>query len=222
MRAYNAYDPDHAGSSEAEMTKMQTDVEKQILDVVRNALTEGNILSVAHRLKIVNKVRAGLEKCSIDDGKPMLRAFLDDEMARCTNVVKLRKLALCRLGDSRYTDYREKYFDGGAIEPRTMDAAVMELALKLAEHELLRAKHGRFVSAHEGYAIILEELDELKHEVWKDRHNPDRMLKKAVRVTAMGLRFLVDIALPALTRQDDIRDAIRRPLKQAKATRPQD
>jgi hypothetical protein len=40
-----------------------------------------------------------------------LREFLQDEMSKTTDIMKLRKLALCRLGDPRYKDYRRKYFD---------------------------------------------------------------------------------------------------------------
>lgn len=52
-------------------------------------------------------------------------------------------------------------------------------------------------SAHEGYAVILEELDELKAEVWKGGSEPrDRaaMRKEAIHVAAMALRFVRDIS----------------------------
>ena len=53
--------------------------------------------------------------------------------------------------------------------------------------------HPKFNSAHEGYAVILEEVDELKAEVWKRHHDPELMRKEAVQVAAMALRFLVDV-----------------------------
>jgi len=66
-----------------------------------------------------------------------------------------------------------------------------------AARELKRATglHGKFNSAHEGYAVILEELDELKEEVWKKRQNRDRakMRAEAVQVAAMALRFALEI-----------------------------
>jgi hypothetical protein len=57
------------------------------------------------------------------------------------------------------------------------------------------AKFAKFNSAHEGYAVILEELDELKAEVWKNSKTRDlvAMRKEAIQVGAMALRFLVDV-----------------------------
>jgi len=66
-------------------------------------------------------------------------------------------------------------------------------AINAAVHELCRAavKFPPMHSAHEGYAVILEELDELWHEV---KHGtPDRAREEAAQVAAMALRFLVDI-----------------------------
>jgi hypothetical protein len=52
-------------------------------------------------------------------------------------------------------------------------------------------------SLHEGYAILLEEMDELKTEVWKNpRKHPDRnerARKEAIQVAAMALRLLHDV-----------------------------
>lgn len=52
-------------------------------------------------------------------------------------------------------------------------------------------------SLHEGYAVILEEMDELKTEVWKNpRKHPDRRAlarKEAVQVAAMVVRLLHDV-----------------------------
>lgn len=51
-------------------------------------------------------------------------------------------------------------------------------------------KFGSFASAHEGYAVILEELDELWQEV---KHGTrERQREEAVQVAAMALRFLRD------------------------------
>jgi hypothetical protein len=57
--------------------------------------------------------------------------------------------------------------------------------------------HGSFNSAHEGYAVILEELDELKAEVWKKRADRDikLMRKEAIQVGAMALRFIMDVCI---------------------------
>ena len=49
-------------------------------------------------------------------------------------------------------------------------------------------------SPHEGYAVILEELDELKTEVWKKHHlrDQDLMAAEAIHVAATAIRFLID------------------------------
>lgn len=53
----------------------------------------------------------------------------------------------------------------------------------------------KFNSAHEGFAVLLEEMDELKAEIWKNpkRRDMDAMRREAVQVTAMAIRFLTDI-----------------------------
>lgn len=64
------------------------------------------------------------------------------------------------------------------------------------EWKTARAKFGPFHSSHEGFAVLHEEFDELKTEVWKNgEKHPDReaqMRKEAVQVAAMALRFLTD------------------------------
>ena len=66
--------------------------------------------------------------------------------------------------------------------------------------ELIRARglHSEFNSAHEGYAVILEELDELKAEVWKKRQERDRgaMRAEAIQIAAMAVRFALEICEP--------------------------
>ncbi len=53
------------------------------------------------------------------------------------------------------------------------------------------AKFSPFASAHEGYAVLQEEVDELWHEV---KHGTrKRAREEAVQVAAMALRFLVDV-----------------------------
>lgn len=70
-------------------------------------------------------------------------------------------------------------------------------AVELICKEFGRATNmnGSFKSAHEGYAVILEELDELWDEVRRkdDARDLDRMRKEAVQIGAMALRFLVDV-----------------------------
>ena len=65
------------------------------------------------------------------------------------------------------------------------------------EFDLATKHHPPIASLHEGYAIILEELDELKAEVWKNpKKHPDRQAlarKEAIQVAAMALRLLHDV-----------------------------
>lgn len=68
-------------------------------------------------------------------------------------------------------------------------------ALKLVKDELSRAskQHGAFNSAHEGYAVLLEEVEELWAEVKANNGDTHRGVSEAVQVAAMALRFLIDI-----------------------------
>lgn len=71
--------------------------------------------------------------------------------------------------------------------------SMQALDLVIVELQKARAKHPPMASAHEGWAVILEELDELWDEV--KARNPDmtRLRDEAVQVAAMGLRFLIDV-----------------------------
>ena len=66
--------------------------------------------------------------------------------------------------------------------------------------ELIRAlhRHAPMASAHEGYAVILEELDELWAEVKKrsDRRSRSAMRAEACQVAAMAIRFMLEVTPP--------------------------
>ena len=57
--------------------------------------------------------------------------------------------------------------------------------------------HGSMKSSHEGYAVILEEVDELWDEVKKNpKKHPEclaNMRKEAIQVAAMAMRFVIDV-----------------------------
>jgi hypothetical protein len=59
------------------------------------------------------------------------------------------------------------------------------------------ALHPSFNSAHEGYAVIDEEVDELWDEVKRRQKDPVRMEAEAVQVAAMAVRFVVDVCSTA-------------------------
>ncbi len=73
------------------------------------------------------------------------------------------------------------------------EAALVEVAEELAR---ARCQHGQFNSAHEGYAVIPEELDELWEEVRcrREARLPHRLRHEARQVAAMAVRFMVDVA----------------------------
>lgn len=82
-----------------------------------------------------------------------------------------------------------------ALTPETIynDA----VALNEVADEVKRASqlHGPMASAHEGWSVILEELDELWEEVRKKRsaRDPKQMRKEAIETAAMALRFASDV-----------------------------
>lgn len=63
------------------------------------------------------------------------------------------------------------------------------------EYNYATCSFGEFHSAHEGLAIIEEEFEELKEEVFKKQSERDieKMRHEALQIAAMGLRFIVDI-----------------------------
>lgn len=76
--------------------------------------------------------------------------------------------------------------------------AIREIML---EYRRATELHGPFQTQHEGFAVILEELDELKAEVWKKPADRDPILlrKEACQVAAMALRFMLDLTYPQET-----------------------
>ena len=67
------------------------------------------------------------------------------------------------------------------------------------ENEAQRARgvHGRFHSAHEAYAVLLEELDEFWQEVKRKEPDADAMYRELVQVAAMALCAALECATPA-------------------------
>lgn len=69
--------------------------------------------------------------------------------------------------------------------------------LQRREIDAARSKHKPINSAHEGYAVILEELDEFWQEVRKKRseRSPDKMVSELVQVAAMAQRTAEDVLM---------------------------
>lgn len=73
----------------------------------------------------------------------------------------------------------------------------MELddALEIVRQELLSAveQHGDFASVHDGYGVLLEEVDELWDEIKKKpkNRNIDNLRKEASQIAAMAVKFMM-------------------------------
>lgn len=74
--------------------------------------------------------------------------------------------------------------------PRAAFEAVNECSAELSR--AIR-KHGAMRGPHEGYAVILEELDELWAEIKRRDIDYDAMRKEAIQVAAMAMRFVADV-----------------------------
>jgi hypothetical protein len=65
--------------------------------------------------------------------------------------------------------------------------------LENVRYELLRAlkEHGDFNSCHEGFAVLLEEVDELWEEVKKKSSLRDigKMYEESIQIAAMAVKF---------------------------------
>lgn len=72
------------------------------------------------------------------------------------------------------------------IASEAVDAAFVEL-------DRARQLHAPIAGRHEGYAVILEELDELWAECKKKRPDVDALREEAIQVAAMALRFAIDL-----------------------------
>lgn len=83
--------------------------------------------------------------------------------------------------------------DGKPLDP---SAGVKEVLDEVAA-ELIRArqKFPAFNSAHEGYAVLAEEVDELWEEIKKNqsKRSLDKMRTEAIQCAAMCVRFVLDI-----------------------------
>ena len=83
-----------------------------------------------------------------------------------------------------------------------MDRAITDRIFDDVREELFAAMKGNtpMASLHEGYAVLLEEVDELKAEVWKNpRKHPERRekaRKEAIQVAAMAIRLIYDVLEP--------------------------
>jgi hypothetical protein len=85
----------------------------------------------------------------------------------------------------------------GAALSDAIPCDAYDTAAQDALAEVRRAKAawpGEFNSAHEGFAILNEEFDELRGHVWTNQKRRDlaAMRKEAIQVAAMALRFAAE------------------------------
>jgi len=85
----------------------------------------------------------------------------------------------------------------------------IEDALRLIQTEYQSAisNYPPFASAHEGYAVLLEEVMELQAEVFKNHKTRDytAIKKESVQVAAMALRMLIDVSPKANSIEELVR-----------------
>lgn len=84
-----------------------------------------------------------------------------------------------------------------------LDAYSVAASDALIEVHHARTMFPEMYSAHEGFAIILEEMDELKAHVWMKQSKRDlaAMRKEAIQVAAMAISFAVDVCNEARGRR---------------------
>lgn len=78
--------------------------------------------------------------------------------------------------------------DNGSYNQGAIDRVVHQV---VSEVQRARSLHPKFNSAHEAYAVILEELDEVWDEI--KANNTSKAKVEMVQVAAMAFRFLLDI-----------------------------
>lgn len=77
------------------------------------------------------------------------------------------------------------------MEKQKVDKALEEVYNEIAR---AKAKHpGDMHNFHEGYAILLEEVDELWDEVKKSKHDKAKIKEEAIQVAAMALRIVTEL-----------------------------
>jgi len=73
--------------------------------------------------------------------------------------------------------------------------ALKDIGEEVARAMLLWPASTPFNTAHEGFAIINEEFDELKEQVWMNQRKRDlaKMRKEAIQLAAMALRMAAEM-----------------------------
>lgn len=79
---------------------------------------------------------------------------------------------------------------------RDLEARIDSVLAQVREEVLAAAlKHKPMNSAHEGYAVLLEEVDELWEHVKEDTGYTSEAFDEARQIAAMGVRYIVDLSV---------------------------
>src|SRR5204862_1446962 len=81
---------------------------------------------------------------------------------------------------------------GAAVNAHALGSEVADEVVRA------QAKFDRFTSPHEGWAVIKEELDELWEHVRSNSGRFDGARTEAIQVTAMAIRYVLDLCEEAL------------------------
>lgn len=75
---------------------------------------------------------------------------------------------------------------------KNLDAHLIDV-----KSELVRAtqKFKPFHNTHEGYAVLLEEVEELWDEIKIRPENPKKIREEAIQVCAMAMRIIMDCTI---------------------------
>ena len=108
--------------------------------------------------------------------------------------------AICKACGERIVFVSPKWDHVGEMKPRHLAQPQAEappdlLAAVAAELARARSQHAPLHSAHEAYAVILEELDEVKAEVWSKVIDRAKLRKELIQLAAMAVRALEDLGL---------------------------
>lgn len=138
----------------------------------------------------------------------VLREMSDQEVIDryCKETLKLKMLTQFGRHSERFSGYpdtgmmnrckRELERRGLPIPPVNPPGGEMRDFLSLIEQEYLKAtrKHPPLHSLHEAYAVLLEEVDELKEQVWKQssQRHPQIMVTELAQIAAMAMRAVLD------------------------------
>lgn len=63
------------------------------------------------------------------------------------------------------------------------------------EYNTARTLFPKFHSAHEAYAVLLEEVEEFWQEVKKKDQSPEAMRKELIQIAAMSMSAVLDLSL---------------------------